>query len=390
MSKSTGNFLTLQQAVEKFGADATRFNLADAGDTIEDANFIEANANATILRLYGMIEWTKEVLASKDTLRKGDKTFYDRVLESEINQAIERTLESYESMMYREALKNGAFELQGARDRYREMASDEGMHLDTILRYIEVQALLLCPVCPHVSEHIWTLLDKSDSIMKARAPVPGPVDVPLVQSAAFLRNCAHDLRLKIRTFVEKKIAQRPQYATVYVAEVYPTWQEAVLKCLKESYNEATGEFQENKEIALKLKNIPELKKYSKKAMPFAQMVKENVQRDGATAMDLTTPFNQLAVLKENLSFLERTVDLFSIDIQSSLDGDDRAKEESVPWKPFAVLHITDPRAHVMVQFRNPQVGSGHFSMNVAIHDGDTIGNVANSIRKLDGNIKGEH
>jgi hypothetical protein len=44
----------------------------------------------------------------------------------------------------------------------------------------------------------------------------------------------------------------------------------------------------------------------------------------------------------------------------------------------------------MVQFRNPQVGSGHFSMNVAIHDGDTIGNVANSIRKLDGNIKGEH
>ena len=37
----------------------TRFNLADAGDTVEDANFIEINANATILRLHGMIDWTK-------------------------------------------------------------------------------------------------------------------------------------------------------------------------------------------------------------------------------------------------------------------------------------------------------------------------------------------
>ena len=43
--------------------------------------------------------------------------------------------------------------------------------------------------------------------MRARAPVAGPVDVPLVQSAAFLRDCAHDLRLKIRTYSEKKGGQ---------------------------------------------------------------------------------------------------------------------------------------------------------------------------------------
>ena len=52
MSKSTGNSLTLREAVEKFGADATRIALADAGDSIEDANFDEKNANANILRLH--------------------------------------------------------------------------------------------------------------------------------------------------------------------------------------------------------------------------------------------------------------------------------------------------------------------------------------------------
>lgn len=48
---------------------------------------------------------------------------------------------------------------------------------------------------------------QTDSIMRATAPVPGDVDASLLQSASFLRDCAHDLRLKIRTFSEKKDAQ---------------------------------------------------------------------------------------------------------------------------------------------------------------------------------------
>lgn len=57
MSKSTGNSLTLNESVKKFGSDATRIALADAGDGIEDANFDEKNANAAILRLHTLIEW---------------------------------------------------------------------------------------------------------------------------------------------------------------------------------------------------------------------------------------------------------------------------------------------------------------------------------------------
>ena len=35
MSKSTGNFMTLAEGLDKYGADATRLALADAGDSIE-------------------------------------------------------------------------------------------------------------------------------------------------------------------------------------------------------------------------------------------------------------------------------------------------------------------------------------------------------------------
>lgn len=69
MSKSEGNFLTLSEAVQKFSADGMRLCLADAGDSVEDANFVETMADAGILRLYTFIEWVKEVLSTEEKLR---------------------------------------------------------------------------------------------------------------------------------------------------------------------------------------------------------------------------------------------------------------------------------------------------------------------------------
>ena len=57
MSKSTGNSMTLREGVEKFGADATRIALADAGDGMDDANFEENSADAAVLRLFTEREW---------------------------------------------------------------------------------------------------------------------------------------------------------------------------------------------------------------------------------------------------------------------------------------------------------------------------------------------
>lgn len=66
MSKSTGNSLTLREAIEKFGADATRLSLADAGDGLEDANFEEKTANANILRVFGVVRgWCISVLVDR-------------------------------------------------------------------------------------------------------------------------------------------------------------------------------------------------------------------------------------------------------------------------------------------------------------------------------------
>ena len=52
MSKSTGNFLTLTEGIDRYSADGMRFNLADGSDTLDDANFVTKSAEAAILKLY--------------------------------------------------------------------------------------------------------------------------------------------------------------------------------------------------------------------------------------------------------------------------------------------------------------------------------------------------
>ncbi|KXJ14348.1 Leucine--tRNA ligase, cytoplasmic [Exaiptasia diaphana] len=322
MSKSTGNFLTLRQAIDKFSADGMRLALADAGDTLEDANFVEKMADAGILRLFTFHEWIKEMLEEKEPLRTGScDLFDDRVFESEINRAIRLTQENYDNMMYREALKTGFYELQASRDKYREVCVD-GMHKDLITRFIE-----------------------KGSIIKASWPVAGKEDDVLLQASAYLENITHELRLRIKSLTAPKTKKqktsapppKPDHGLIYVASSFPPWQHVTLMTLKSLYHSNGGSFPDNRDIMKELKSKPEVQKYMKKLMSFVQFVRGNVEKDGLSAMDTALAFDERKVLMENQRYLKKALGLDQIEIMSSREGDTKVQEDCAPGKPYAVF-----------------------------------------------------
>jgi len=69
-------------------------------------------------------------------------------------------------MLYKEALRTGFYEFQTARDKY--LLLSPMVNLDLIKKYIEIQIILLSPICPHVCEYIWgDLLKKVNFSFKA-------------------------------------------------------------------------------------------------------------------------------------------------------------------------------------------------------------------------------
>ncbi|CAG8511883.1 10578_t:CDS:2 [Ambispora gerdemannii] len=356
MSKSTGNFMTGADAVEKYGADATRVALADAGDAIEDANFEEATANAAILRLYTLREWCESQVENKDTLRTGPVTsFHDRVFINEINRLIQITDKAYEDTLYREALKYGCYELQSARDWYREATAKEGMHRDLVLWWIEVQALLLAPIAPHWSEHIWqNLLKKDGLIVNAQfTKETAPPDESLLKAAEYVRKMIKSVRdLENATQRKKKKGKveafnpsKPKHLNLFVATRFPEWQDVTVDVLRQSYNEETNTFDDTK-IRTILAEKELLK--NKKTMPFVQEFKKRVEKYGASvAFDRALLFNEYDTLITTREFFKRSLGYEKLDVYRSeevvgvnpglLVEDQNAAEVAVPGEPGVVF-----------------------------------------------------
>ncbi|KAL7300784.1 hypothetical protein TKK_0006759 [Trichogramma kaykai] len=389
MSKSDGNFLTLSEAIRKYSADGTRLCLADSGDSIEDANFVERTADAGVLRLYTFIEWVKEIVtASPESFRQEkSSTFNDRVFESEINLKIQETKENYDKMLFKEALKTGFYELQSSKDKYVQLSSLEGMNHELLKKFIEVQIILLAPICPHVAEHIWNLIGKKGSILNARYPTAGPIDKILIESSQYLMDAAHSFRVRLinHTTVKTKkqkgpVApiEKPTVGTIYVAKTWPAWQSSVLTCMKELYMKNGNCLPENKIIAAELGKKAELKKYTKRVMPFVQMTKEKMEAVGIGALNLTLDFSEYDVLTGSKEYLRSTLDLEKLEIKYSDEADDKTKEECCPGAPY-IAFSTQPSLDLY--FKNSHKCVGFFSTTIKISDQDSVKQVIAKLAK---------
>jgi leucyl-tRNA synthetase len=151
MSKSKGNFLMMNDTVEMYTADATRFACADAGDSLDDANFSRETADSAILSLVNEDDWIGETMSSKDLRTDGELNFMDKVLQNETNRLITATGNGYATMQFREGVQHGWFEMMLARNEYRSWCQDSSipMHKDIVRKWAESLVILICPICPH-------------------------------------------------------------------------------------------------------------------------------------------------------------------------------------------------------------------------------------------------
>ncbi|XP_057990057.1 leucine--tRNA ligase, cytoplasmic isoform X1 [Hevea brasiliensis] len=347
MSKSTGNFRTIRQAIEEFSADATRFSLADAGDGVDDANFVFETSNAAILRLTKEISWMEEILAAESSLRTGPpSTYADQVFVNEINIAVRMTEKNYRDYMFREALKTGFYDLQAARDEYRFSCGSGGMNRDLVWRFMDVQTRLLTPICPHYAEYVWReLLKKDGFVVNSGWPTANSPDLTLKAANKYLQDSIALMRkllqkqllgskkankdgAPVATLTEDKIT-----GLIYVNEQFNGWKAECLRILQSKFDHKTCAFAPDEEIMEALKNssigqATNFKDMQKFCMPFLRFKKDEAIALGAKALDLRLPFGEIEILQENLDLIKRQIGLEEVEVLSVADPDSFAKAGS--------------------------------------------------------------
>lgn len=324
MSKQTGNFLTISDSCELFGADATRIALAHAGDSMADANFSSDNANKAVLDLFNGYQWAKEILES-NSLQEREYNSVDRTFDSIMNDFIQKTDEAYERLHFREALVFCFYELRSARDAYRLRIGNENMNKALIERFIEVQALMMTPIAPHWSEQIWKLLNRDGFIVHALFPSPGEIDSLLMKQDAYFTKLRDDFSKTVNSTKKRKEVEA---GIIYVATDYPEWHSKTVNILEQLYNEGNGSIDSKKALG-KLKADSQIKKHMKLAVPLVKKIADLVETEGKSALDLKPPFNEKAFLEENKDFLESYLGL----PLSIVDEDGSQKISAVPLAP---------------------------------------------------------
>jgi leucyl-tRNA synthetase len=166
MSKSKGNFITLKEALNQFGADATRCALLLGGEGMNDPDWRKETVRDVKTKFRGFQNLTDKII------KKAKQTKNDHLetwLVSRIQHRIKKVTESMEALKTRTALENALFEVWNDFRWYnRRKQKSKSKILKDVL---EIWTLLLAPFSPYICEEIWSKLNKSGFISLADWPV---------------------------------------------------------------------------------------------------------------------------------------------------------------------------------------------------------------------------
>ncbi|OII78057.1 leucyl-tRNA synthetase [Cryptosporidium andersoni] len=368
MSKSLGNWITLHDGINEFTSDACRIALADAGDTIDDANFCRDSANSAIMRLFALLQFVQMFQARKEKMRCGSEADeqstdhnlvgksleqIDEIFASEIIRLIDECRKSYENFSYRDALKFSLFEFQMRRDQYRTICggSDLDMNKFIVEAFIDIQLKILCPIAPHTCEYIWRNILKRESFLVSE-------EWPTLSSINGYHYCtinSKKLILLLKSIDEfrksldkwtsnqkkNKSCTKYVHAVVYVAKEYKQWQIEGLKVIQ-SIIEREGTLP--KDFITKVREATEIKKMDsgdlKNTLAFLSL-KVAEYKENKSALSINLPFDEFAFFSLHSKSIARILNIRELLVKATSDCKDLPFDkvsQIIPTRPAILFY----------------------------------------------------
>ena len=370
MSKSTGNWITLAQCIDRYGVDASRLALADSGDTLDDANFEEDVANSSVLKLFVLEQWIQSNMPKEELdWSVHDESNYgewDKIIMNEVRRVANESREAYGNMKFKVVVKLFG-ELLSLKEAYL-IATENKANPFILCQLIESMLTIINPICPHFAQHCWQsevrpALLKSKNLPKQPEEYlikngwmnfgDKPVDKNLSEILSYVQGIKSSVRIanekalsggkkkgKAKKGAEPEEPKVLENCIVIIGKQYPEFQQQVLGIMQNCADDEDGNI--SKEYIVKIREQITGKKESGLALKFAAFVAEQAKTVGRQqALQLSMPFEEAEVLEKNKPFIfENMKTIKSIRFMekneeelATIDGAKQVSENAVPGKP---------------------------------------------------------
>ncbi len=319
MSKTAGNFISIREAIGKWGADATRLASALAGDpALVDPSFDPKLAEQAVNLLY---EWYRFSVKNYGEGR-GGRLKVDDWFESVLNRTVREVTMLMEETRYRSALVKGFFELQEEFRWYMKRCGRDP-NGELLKLFIEVQTLMMAPFTPHLAEEIWEALGKNMLIGEEEWPRSdgSKIDRDLEAAEEIVRRLLDDCR-EVLSLVKGK----PRRLKVILAS---DWKYSFAEIVREAL-EKKGKVREAVKIGID--SLEPMRKGE--AGRLAQLI----SRDPGI-LELLVPSDlERKAIHEATEFLSRELSLpIVVELE---DGNPEAKAKlSLPSRPSIIVEL---------------------------------------------------
>jgi len=200
MSKSRGNFIILQNALEKYGADATRISLMDSAEGMNDANWSEKDVLAWRNKLssfFGLVERNYD--KGKVMLKRPIDTW----LVSRFQNHIKKITEHLEKTENRSAL---TYFHQMVNDLQWYLKRDEEKNRAVVNYVLETIVKIMSVYSPFISEEIWSKMGKDHFISLGKWPEfdEKKIDEDVLKQEDTFKNICDDIKHVIKLSKKNK------------------------------------------------------------------------------------------------------------------------------------------------------------------------------------------
>ena len=190
MSKRLGNFVTMRQALNKYGADVSRFALAYFGEGLDDADWRSKEVEGVRRNL----ESFYQMMIRINEIEPDNKVYMiDRWLKSRVNRIIVEVTSHFEKTETRSGIQKAFYQFLNDLDWYRRRRNGVGKIYKDALK---VMLKLLAPVIPHMAEEIWEKWGNKTFISLSEWPKANLEDIDEVIEAreGYIKNLCDDIK----------------------------------------------------------------------------------------------------------------------------------------------------------------------------------------------------